>query len=242
MPDSPVQSSTPLSASLARMAGVLFTEETLDSILDLICALARDTITGSDGVSTSLVRDGKLITAAYSNELMDRLDRLQYELGEGPCVWAVKKGTEMHAPALADDDRWPAFASRAAAEGVTSMLSLPLMVDDESVGALNIYSTSEKSLEGSQDIGRMFAKQAAVVLANAHAYSNAEKLNDQLQEALKSREIIGEAKGILMEREGCSSEESFAMLRRLSQHSNRKLRDVAQDVIDSIARPNKSGD
>lgn len=238
MPDSPVNS--PMSASLTRMAGLLFTEETLDSILELVVVLARDTIKGSDGVSATIVRDGKLITAAYSDALMDRLDQLQYELGEGPCVWATRKGQEMHSPKLADDERWPAFATKAAAEGVTSMLSMPLVVGSEPIGALNFYSTSKAPLDDSREIAELFAKQASVVLANAQAYASSAELNDQLREALKSREIIGEAKGILMERKGCTPDEAFAMLRRLSQHSNRKLREVAQEVVDSSHRPKES--
>jgi AmiR/NasT family two-component response regulator len=105
------------------------------------------------------------------------------------------------------------------------------------IGTLNIYSSQAKAF-GLSDVetASMFAEQAAIVIANSVAYSTAQMTNAQLKEALESRELIGQAKGVLMERERCSPDEAFAILKQVSQRTNRKLRQVAQDVLDSILR------
>jgi AmiR/NasT family two-component response regulator len=115
------------------------------------------------------------------------------------------------------------------------VLSIPFLPMGQPIGTLNIYSRSTDAF-CDDDVGTatLFAEQAAIVIANSVAYSSAVGTNDQLREAVESREVIGQAKGILMEREQCSADEAFDLLKSVSQRTNRKLRTVAQDVIDSV--------
>jgi GAF domain-containing protein len=222
-----------LAEAVSQMTGVLLGESTLDGVLDLIVLLAHSSMPDLRGVSVSLTRDGRLITAAYSTKHAQEADRGQYETGIGPCVEAVRSGRAMVSADILAEERWPEFTPQALEHGAYGVLALPLRVGDRVVGGLNIYSARPRNFDEVREEAERFARHAAVVLSNAQAYASAEELNDQLKEALETREIIGEAKGILMEREGVSGEEAFEMLRRLSQNANVKLRDVARRVVDS---------
>jgi GAF domain-containing protein len=224
------------SASLTRMSGVLLTEATLDAILDLISSLAHSAIPGADGVSVTLSRDAKAVTAAYSDDAVVQLDQVQYDTDSGPCVSAMSEGVVVDSGNLSEETRWSQFRVVAEAYEMMAVRSLPLRVQDDPIGALNLYSRSAGGFDQSRETAEMFAGQASVILANADAYTSAEQLNEQLKEALKSREMIGQAKGILMEREGCSADEAFDILRRASQNSNKKLRAIAREVVESASR------
>jgi GAF domain-containing protein len=231
-----------LSTALGRMAGGLLKDQTLDTVLSTVVTLAHETLPQIDGVGVTLMRDGRPVTAVGSSDFVDDIDRLQYDANEGPCLQAIADGTAVESPALDEERRWPSFAARARENGVASAYSMPLTVRELPLGALNIYSRQKNGMDSQgRTLARMFAEHAAILLATAQAYLDAEQLTDQLREALKSREVIGEAKGILMEREGVSSDEAFDMLRRISQHSNVKLREVAQELVDSAVRTQTSG-
>jgi GAF domain-containing protein len=122
-------------------------------------------------------------------------------------------------------------------EGIFAVFAVPLQPMGEAIGTLNVYSSKASCLDDSHvEIASLFAQQAAVVLANSMAYSSAQMANGQLRVALESRELIGQAQGILMAREGCSPDAAFDLLREVSQRTNRKLRDVALDVVSAIQR------
>jgi GAF domain-containing protein len=227
---------TELSQSLTTIAGLLLSEEKLDAVLELVISLTGRTLPHADGASVTLVRDGRFTTAVYSDELTKRVDSWQYATNQGPCLDAACNGETYLACDVANDPRWPDFGRLAASEGVHSVLSVPFLPMGKPIGTLNIYSTQREGFtEPERDIATLFAEQAAIVIANSVAYSDAVLANGQLREALDSRELIGQAKGILMEREHITAEEAFALLKQVSQRTNRKLRIVAQDVIDAIA-------
>ena len=137
--------------------------------------------------------------------------------------------------------RWPPFTKTAAAHGVRSTLSLPLRVGADSIGALNLYSRSVNGFEVDDAVAGVFAAQAAVLLENARAYWAAHTLSEQLEEALKSRAVIEQAKGILIARHGYTDEEAFQHLSRESQETNTKLRDIAQRTV-ATARQSRTAD
>jgi GAF domain-containing protein len=227
-----------LSESLTRIAGLLLSEEKLDAVLELAVSLTSRTLPNATGVSVTLVRDGRYSTAAYSNEVTRRVDMWQYTTGEGPCLAAATEGTTYLVADLAAEDRWPAFAEMAQKEGINSVLSVPFVPMGQSIGALNTYAADADSFDqNSLEVASLFAEQAAIVIANSVAYSTAVLENGQLEEAVSSREVIGQATGILMEREKVPAEEAFEILRNVSMRSNRKVRDVAQEVVDSVQRP-----
>ena len=145
----------------------------------------------------------------------------------GPCLDAVFEQHTMRVPDMRHEQRWPRFAERAAAVGAQSMLSFQLYVEGDNLGALNLYSGEPNSFtDESEEIGLLFASHAAV------AFADAQKL-DQLHQAVAARDVIGQAKGILMERYQISAEQAFRLLIRVSQQRNRKLRDLAAELANT---------
>jgi GAF domain-containing protein len=225
-----------LSQSLSRLAGVVLTEETSDAI-NLVVSLARSTIKGADGVGVTIVRDDKFTTAAHSDATVREVDAIQYELNDGPCLSAMIDGNQTRIESMVHETRWPLFAPPAKDKGILSTWSFPLTVRGKSIGALNLYSRELDGFKNSdENIAKTFAVQASTVLSNALAYASSAQLSGQLREALESRQLIGEATGILMERLSCSREAAFKHLRRTSNNTNVKLKEVARGVVDSVQR------
>jgi GAF domain-containing protein len=163
-----------------------------------------------------------------------RVDHHQYTTDEGPCLESLRTGELRRSPSLAADARWPKFREPAVSDGVVSCLSLPLLIGNHgTAGVLNLYSQSRPFEEADEDVGRRFAAPASVAVANAKAYAKAQAVIEQLEEALQSRDVIGQAKGIIEAREHCGPDEAFERLRDLSQHRNIKLRDLAAAIVDS---------
>ena len=226
-----------LTDSLAKISALLVSEEKLEAILELVSCLTSQALPSADGVSVTVCRDGHYASAVFTNEITKRVDAWQYATGEGPCLSALEDGTTYLACDLRTDTRWPEFADVAAREGIVGVLAIPLQPMGQSIGTLNVYSCASDGFDDSQvEAASMFAQQAAVVLANSMAYSSAQTKNGELSTALESRELIGQAKGILMAREGCSADAAFDLLREVSQRTNRKLRDFAQEVVAAIER------
>lgn len=222
-----------LTSIFLRMGELLVSDETIQSALDLVCSLAAATLPGTLGAGVTLIKEGKKSTAAYSDEIVKRADALQYELDEGPCLAAWKQKATIRIDSMETERRWPKWCPAAAAMGMGSALSVPLLVREEPRGAIKVYSGSPHSYdEYGEQILWMFGQQAAAVLANVQAYAEAQQIGQQLKEALQNRDIIGEAKGILMERETIDDERAFAILREISQRRNAKLRDVARKIVE----------
>jgi GAF domain-containing protein len=168
--------------------------------------------------------DGTLGTAAWTNEMLLELDRAQYELQEGPCYHAAVDTAHVTAPNLAADERFPRYGSVALGKGIRSQAGIRLFDAPTSQGALNLYSTKVGSFEDFESLAALFAHQAAIAISYASEVQN-------LNEAIRTRQTIGQAVGIVMERYGLTDERAFAFLTRLSQHRNVKLRLVAQEII-----------
>lgn len=220
------------------LTGIVLPGRSFSDLLDVVVNLAVSAVEGITGASVSVVhRDTeRLETSNATSADIRRVDEAQYDKGEGPCVEAIRTGTEttIEIPTR----RWPEFSDSAAAAGVRSVQSYPLAVDGRTLGALNCYSTSETALAAAATrVVRDLASQAAVVLANATALAVAEMTNRQLQEALETRDLIGQAKGILMARQNIDADAAFDILRRASQRSNRKLRDIAAEILARAGDP-----
>jgi GAF domain-containing protein len=220
------------------LAGVLLYQQTFPDLLGIIVNLAVSAIDGVDGASVSVVvgdRERFETTSASSLAVRD-IDGAQYEKAEGPCVEAIRTGCEVNIGVPAP--RWPRFSERAVMAGMRSVWSLPLSVKGRTTGALNLYSTRPGPWAGAAvPVARGLAGQAAVVLANAASLADAETTNSHLQEALESRDLIGQAKGVLMARQNVSANEAFDILRRESQKRSRKLRDIAAEVVSRLGCP-----
>lgn len=214
------------------LGDVVLAEEPLDAILEIICYDARAEIPHAEDVTVTVVDRKGFRTAAATSDVVHEVDLVQYELDEGPCVAASEEHQTFEIESMPNEERWPRYTPHAVKAGIGSSISLPLYGGEGTSGAVNVYSYSERAF-GDDDllVAGEFARRAGVVLANAGAFAAQRELAEQLREAVKTREIIGKAIGILMEREGIDDDAAFSMLRTASQNGNVKLRDIAEELV-----------
>lgn len=217
-----------LATSLAQMARDLLAYESVESTLVGISEHAVARVEGCEEASVMVLdKDRQLTTVAATSEIGRESDRTQAKLAEGPCFDAADRQEEVFrvADMGASGDRWPNFAPQARALGVGSMLGFLLFTSRENLGALNFYSSQPNAFtKRSEQVGWIFASHAAVAFAGAR--------NDaQLREAIATRQGIGEALGIIMNREKVTEGQAFEVLKNVSQASQIKLRDLAQEVV-----------
>ncbi|WLS44578.1 GAF and ANTAR domain-containing protein [Micromonospora profundi] len=227
--------------ALAELGRVRLDETNLDDMLRRIAELAGRSLPRAREVSVTLVRGRAGWTAAFTSDLARQLDEWQYQEQRGPCLDASASGASISVPDMVAEQRWPAWAARARDAGVGSSLSIGLPIQESVVGALNVYGGSANDFDPPAiAVAERFAAYAAVALANAHLYDSAATLADQMQEAMRGRAVIEQAKGIIMGERRCSSEEAFALLSKISQDSNRKVRDVAEALVAKAARKTRA--
>ena len=191
---------------------------------------------------TLLGENGKPTTGVFTDDESPEIDEAQYRSGKGPCLdsWRERRVVRIDDMATAGEE-YTEFAEAAQAHGIQSTLSLPLVAGDTGVGALNLYARTANGFSTDDEaLGLDLAGAAAIVLANSSAYWQAAELGEQLGQAMQSRAVIEQAKGILMARSPeLSAEDAFDLLRKASQRENVKLRDIAQRLVDR--RPAGSG-
>lgn len=217
-----------LASKLGDLARELQQQQDPDTLLTDIVHAALDLIPHVADASVSLVTGRRTVESrAASGELPRRIDALQSEIGQGPCVDAAYDERIVRVPDLSRESRWPEFAKAAYAAGARSMLSFQLFVEGDNLGALNLYGDDVNIFdEESEQVGLLVAAHAAV------AFSGAQEIS-QLNQALGTRDLIGQAKGILMERFKISPQQAFHILTRASSDTNIKLRDVADHLASS---------
>lgn len=215
-----------LTQQFADMARSLQAQDDPGGVLDEVVAAAVRLIPGADAGSISVVTGRREVTSRHpSGDLPQRVDAVQTEVGEGPCLDAVYEHQTVRVPDMTDEQRWPRFASRAAALGAASMLSFQLYVEGDNLGALNLYSRHPNGFDDeSEQVGLLFASHAAV------AFADAQQL-EHLSAAIATRDLIGQAKGILMERYSLDADQAFRVLTRISQHTNQRLHAVAGELV-----------
>ena len=197
----------------------------VEATLQRITRAAVDTVPGADECGISyVVRRKDVEPRAWTSELPRVVDALQGRLHQGPCMDAIWDQRVVAVPDVAAEERWPRFAREAAELGVGSLLCFQLFVEGDNLGALNLYARSAGAFDAeSEDVGLLFAAHAAVALAGAEHESN-------LRAGMDHRDLIGQAKGILMERYRLTAVQAFDLLVRTSSLTNRKLRDVADEL------------
>ena len=220
--------------AFAELARLTLAEHSLDTVMATVAQLAKGTIPGASEVSVTLLQKGRATTVAATGTLAVAVDERQYARGTGPCLDCIAAGEPVRIDDMGTETRWFGYAQDAARDGVGSSLSIPVPVQREVGAALNIYSTSGHAFDDSSlALAETFAAYAGVALANMHLYQAQGKVAEQLQTAMQSRAVIEQAKGLLVGQRRCTPEEAFDILIKLSQDTNRKLRDVAQALIDS---------
>jgi GAF domain-containing protein len=225
-----------VAAALHELSHLLVSEESVQTTLQRVVDLAAQTIDGCDAAGVTLDDHKGYMTAAYTDERTLAVDRGQYELDEGPCLQAMRDMAILRVTVDEAEDRWPEFSAGARSNDISSFLAAPLVVRGEAIGALNLYSRSGDGFGVVDDVLiALYGAQAAIALANATTYDGARRLSEQLQEAINSRAVIEQAKGILMHEHRFSAEEAFQLLRRRSTTTNTKLRTLAQQIVDEVS-------
>ncbi len=224
-----------LPAVFAELSKIMLDAQPLPGTLTHVAELAKQAIPGAVEVSVTLMHEGKVSSVAFTGPLAVDLDECQYETGFGPCMAAAASGGTI-AISTADDTGFPDFARVAARRGITAVLATGLPVEERTIGALNLYGAGEPFDEAAVELARGFADYAAVAVANAGAYAGTAELARHLQRALESRAVIDQAKGILMAQHHISAEAAFALLAEQSQRANRKVRDLAHELVREAQR------
>lgn len=222
----------------ARMAGVLLSEETVASALSLITSLAGDTLPGACGAGVTLMdADDRRYTAAGTVPVVEQADALQYALDEGPCLAAWADRSVFRADDLGSEQRWPRWAPAAHGLGLQSALSAPLVAGDQSLGAIKVYGWERSAFgEREERILYQFGAQAALLVANKLAHDRAGRLSDELRVSLKARDIINQAKGMIMHRDGTTEDAAFAHLVSLAGRDRRSVQEVAARLLQAASR------
>jgi GAF domain-containing protein len=210
---------------LAQLARPLQHQDDPQTVTEDVVAAAVALVPGVEDATITRVRARRhVFSQASAGPLGTLLDQLQDETAEGPCLDALYEDRTVRVADLSTDPRWPRLAQRAGATGLRSVLCFQLFVEGDNLGSLDLIATTPDVFDDeAEDIGQLFAAHTAIALAGAEQLSNA-------RVAVASRDVIGQAKGILMERFKLDAEQAFALLARISQDSNRKLRDVAEEL------------
>jgi GAF domain-containing protein len=231
-----------LRAGIDDLAGLVAGSLGLPELLAEVSTFAVRAIPGADGAGVTLLRvdrvDNMVEALAASAPFVADVDEIQYvTLREGPCITAALQRRTVRSGSLGGEKMWPRFGPRAGRLGVHSALSLPLLVSDRVIGAINVYSHGKDVFdEHAAELGELFAKPAAVAVHNAQVLAHSMALTAQLQKALSTRPVIDQAIGLIRGRSGRTAEEAFIQLRAISQAEHRKLADVAQHIVDEAVR------
>ncbi len=224
MPQEPAKA-VDLAEVLGRVARSLTAEHGLEETLQAITQTAVSTVPGADYAGVMLVRrNHRVESVAATDQLVIDADKAQQEEDEGPCLSVIWRRATFKIDDMEAETRWPRFTRRALDLGVRSMLSFRLFADGD-LGALNLFSRAAHSFDDeSLHVGLLFATHAAIALKGAQQ-------ERQLSETLQTRDLIGQAKGILMERHDTDAHSAFKMLVTTSQNANVKLVEVARFLV-----------
>ncbi|HEY2281252.1 MAG TPA: GAF and ANTAR domain-containing protein [Streptosporangiaceae bacterium] len=210
---------------LSELAREMQADTTNTALLHRIVAAAVTEVSGAQYAGITLVTGKKLSTPAATDKLVERIDQIQYETGQGPCLEAASRHETVRSDDLRTETRWPQFTRQTVDLGVLSMMSFQLFVEAESFGALNFYGSNTGAFgPDSESTGMLLASHAALAMAAA-------RTQEGLLAAMENRDLIGQAKGILIERYKIDEVQAFGLLVASSQAVNRKLREVAEHLV-----------
>jgi hypothetical protein len=213
-----------LARDLSELARALQAESDTAAMLRRISAAALSEIPAASAAGITVVERGRFRTEGATTPVLEEIDQVQYEHKDGPCVTSLREEVTVRSDDLFGERRWPRYAEAALQSGFGSLMSFQLYVKGDNLGALNVYGPKPHVfVEEDEDAGLLLASHAAVAISGKRTELN-------LRTALESRDIIGQAKGILMERFKLNADQAFQVLVAVSQHQHRKLRDVADDL------------
>jgi GAF domain-containing protein len=223
---------------LVQLAGLVLSEPDVDAALTRVTHVAVSVVEVCDGASLTMRREGVPTAPASSDDWALGLDELQFAEQEGPCLNCLREGSVMRVRDLRADERFPSYGAYAADRGALSAMSVPLAADGRTVGALNLYSRRLDAF-GREELalGELLAAHASLAVQAAVAFYSSRDLAEQLRSAMASRALIEQAKGVLVARERIDPGTAFERLVARSQAANRKLRDIAGDLVAEASRP-----
>jgi GAF domain-containing protein len=222
------------------LARVVLADRELSEVLTEITRIARRAMPSVEAASITLIKGEEPFTAAYDGQMALDADELQYERGYGPCMDAGRAGQILLVDDMRREQRWPDYAQQAAANGVLSSLSVPLPFQGVTIGALNTYARQPQVFDDSDvELAEEVAAWVAVAVGNAEASARISQDLAELRTVMMSRALIEQAKGILMERHKIKEDEAFTVLTRASQQTNKKLRDLAAELVQTGTLPTR---
>ena len=226
--------SGPTSERVVGLAGAVLDDNALHELLQSLILLARHAVADCESVSITVAEEGRYRTSNSSGPAALAIDEAQYRDNGGPCLEAIRSKRQLEVAPEEFDGRWPGVQEAAREAGVAGVLSTPLVrsPQDDALGALNIYAREGGRFRpGDRRTAELIGEQAVILVSRALALASSNQRVEELRNAVATREIIGEAKGILMATQNCTRDEAFDILRRASQRENRKLREMAEDLV-----------
>jgi GAF domain-containing protein len=224
--------------ALAELVHVKLGETDLDSLCGRAAELARNTVAGADEASITVIHQQQSRTAAATDNRTLRLDQIQQKPSGGPGEPAAADNATVLVRDIAREERWPPWVAYATGTGIRSALSIGLPIHTAISGSLTLYSEKTDAFDDAAvELARTFADYTAVALANAYLYDSTADLAEHMRRAMEHRAVIEQAKGIVMSERRCTADEAFAILTKMSQDTNRKLRDVAAALVTRSSEP-----
>jgi GAF domain-containing protein len=227
---------------MTELAGLLMATESFEEVMQRIAGLAARLVPSAATCGITLAQDGHVVTVASADALARLLDEQQYELDEGPCLEALRTGQVVAAEDLSRESRWNGYPPRAFAHGVRTVYSSPLVVGDQTIGAINMYARPAHAFDpdARASIAQLTALAAATTTAAMRHYDEV-TFSDHLRRALSSRSVIDQAMGIIIGMQRCSPDEAFEMLRTVSQNRNIPVREVAAELVANTSKAKPGG-
>jgi GAF domain-containing protein len=223
--------------AFAELALIVVGTDPPEQTLRRVAQLAKQTLDGVEDVSLTVVQEGRPRSVVFTGQLAVDLDERQYELGFGPCLDAAKTGQTIVVDSRQADGAYREFAQVAGRAGVRHTVSVGMPLAQSCIGGMNIYRTAGTPFSSAfLEYAQVFAGHAAVAVANITSHANAVNEATQMRAAMASRAVIEQAKGIIMGERRCTADQAFAILTKLSQDTNRKLRDVASALVENAHR------
>ena len=225
-----------LTRGAGQMGAVVLSAETIDTTIELVTTLAAASIPGSSGAGVTLIDARGKRSMAASNPLVEQADALQYQFDSGPCLTAWRDQVTVRVDDTDAETRWPQWTAAVAELDVRAVLSVPLSSSpvEPAIGAIKVYSSQPAAYDArAEQLLELFARQAAILLSNTQALADARRLSAQLTQALNNRDLIGQAKGVLIAQGAADDQAAFQMLVSASQRSNTRLHDLARQLVAS---------
>lgn len=234
----PYPPSNELGATLGRIRGLVLTQETAQHAVDLLAQVAQETTPNASGAGVSLIHEAQRTSVGATDALVLTADDLQYSLGEGPCLAAWSTRMPVMIEDTATDRRFQQWNAMAAEAGVRSCFSVPLLRGRGSIGAMKVYATVPAAFDDA-DRARLssLSVAASALLGHVQTSETSTRISDELRASLRSRDLVGIAKGILMQREGLTEGEALAALTTRARSTGVSFRQLTADIVNGHGAP-----